>query len=106
VGDALANPLGYGGILRVLSEWASPRREVIVVADEPSELATTIATTRLEGWVSLVLSSAQATEFSEAGFDLLTGRTDGSTPIAYVCEAGVCRLPVTTVSALEALLTQ
>jgi uncharacterized protein YyaL (SSP411 family) len=104
VADAMLQPLGHGGILRVLSELASAQREVIVVADGASELVGTIKRWRLEGALALVLNSEQARAFVAAGFGLLEGRVDGSTPIAYVCEAGVCRLPVTSASELRELL--
>jgi uncharacterized protein YyaL (SSP411 family) len=104
--DAIANPLGYGGILRVLSELASPRREVIVIAEGASELVGTMKRWRSEGAISVVLNSEQAAAFAAAGFSLFEGRVDGSTPTAYVCEAGVCRLPVTTATELRELLGQ
>jgi uncharacterized protein YyaL (SSP411 family) len=104
--DAMANPLGYGGILRVLSELACPRREVIVIAEGASELVGTMKRWRSEGAISVVLNSEQAAAFAAAGFSLFEGRVDGSTPTAYVCEAGVCRLPVTTAAELRELLGQ
>ncbi len=104
IADALLYPLGHGGILRVLSELASPSREVIVVADGASELVGTIKRWRSEGALALVLNSEQARAFAAAGFGLLQGREDGSTPTAYVCEGGVCRLPVTSGSELRELL--
>jgi len=104
--DAMLQPLGHGGILRVLSELASPQQEIIVVADGASELVGTIKRWRREGALALVLNSEQARAFAAAGFSLLEGRVDGSTPTAYVCEAGVCRLPVTSASELRALLAR
>jgi uncharacterized protein YyaL (SSP411 family) len=104
VADAMLNPLGYGGVLRVLSELASPQREVLVIADGASQLAGTVQKWRGEGAVTAVVNSEQARAFAQVGFSLFDGRTDGSTPIAYVCEAGVCRLPVTDTKELLALL--
>ncbi len=54
--------------------------------------------------VVAVVTSAQAQEFLAHGFSLFEGRTDGSVPVAYVCEGGVCRMPITTIEALEAQL--
>ena len=94
VAASLVHPLGLGGVLRVLSELDAVSREVIVVANEPSELAEIAKGFIHEGGVSLAVTSAQATEFVEAGCELLEGRTDAPTPVAYVCEQGVCHLPL------------
>jgi uncharacterized protein YyaL (SSP411 family) len=104
VADAMVHPLSHGGILRVLSELASPQREVIVVADGASELVGTLLHWRTEGALTMVVNSEAAASFAAAGFSLLEGRVDGSTPTAYVCEAGVCQLPVTSAAALRELL--
>jgi uncharacterized protein YyaL (SSP411 family) len=98
---AMLAPLGYGGVLRVLSELASPPRQAIVVADGATELAGTVQRWRREGMLSVSVSSEQASAFLAAGFTLFEGRLDGSTPIAYVCEAGVCRMPVVSASELR-----
>lgn len=98
---AMLHPMGSGGVLRVLSELAHAEREVVVVADGATELATTALRWQAEGGLSVVLSSEAAARFAQAGFSLFEGRTDGSTPIAYVCEGGVCRMPVTTATELR-----
>jgi uncharacterized protein YyaL (SSP411 family) len=103
---ALAEPLGSGGVLRVLSELASPAREVVVVADGATELATTAQRWQAEGGLSVVVDSAGATRFAQAGFSLFEGRTDGSTPVAYVCEGGVCHVPVTSATELREQLAR
>jgi hypothetical protein len=104
ISDAMLNPLGYGGVLRALSELASPPREVLVISDGVSPLVGTVQKWRAEGAISVVVNSEQAGAFVAAGFSLFEGRTDGSTPTAYVCEGGVCRLPVTEAKELSALL--
>lgn len=94
---ALAAPLACGGVLRVLSELSEPSREIVVVADEASELSDTALAWHREGALTVAVTSAQAEAFVAAGFGLFEGRTNGVIPTAYVCEQGVCQLPVTTV---------
>jgi len=104
VADAMANPLGHGGVLRALSELASPPRELLVAAEGPSELSDIARAWRAEGAVSLVLTPAQAGEFAAAGYQIATGRDEPGSPRAYVCQRGVCALPVTDPEELRALL--
>lgn len=101
VSRAILQPLGSGGILRVLSELASPAREVVVVADGATELSGTAQRWQVEGGISVVVSSEGARRFAQAGFSLFEGREDGSTPRAYVCEGGVCRMPITRAAELR-----
>lgn len=93
---ALSQPLRSGGVLRVLSELASPAREVVVVADGATELSGTALRWQGEGGLVVVVNSESAARFAAAGFSLLEGRMDGSLPIAYVCEGGVCSVPTTS----------
>ena len=51
--------------------------------------------------VVAVLTSTEAREFVAHGFSLCEGRTDGSVPVVYLCEGGVCRMPITTIEQLE-----
>lgn len=104
VADAMANPLGHGGVLRALSELSSPPRELLVVAEGPSELSDIARVWRAEGAVSLVLTPAQAGAFAAAGYQIATGREHPGPPRAYVCQRGVCALPVTDPEGLRALL--
>jgi uncharacterized protein YyaL (SSP411 family) len=98
---ALNQPLRSGGVLRVLSELASPAREVVVVADGATELSGTALRWQSEAGLVVVVNSEAAGRFAAAGFSLFEGRTDGSTPVAYVCEGGVCRLPTTSAAELR-----
>lgn len=104
VADAMLNPLGYGGILQVLTLLSRPSREVIVVEEEPSALGDRARQHLASGTVVAVLTSTNAQSFVDDGFGLFEGRTSGSSALAYVCEGGVCQMPVSTVEALEALL--
>jgi uncharacterized protein len=106
VTHALAAPLAFGGVLRVLSELAEPSRELVVVADAASDLSATALAWQAEGAITVVVSSEQAEAFVAAGFGLFDGRTDGVVPTAYLCEGGVCKLPVTTAEELRAKLAQ
>jgi uncharacterized protein YyaL (SSP411 family) len=101
VAHAMAMPLGTGGVLRVLSELARPARDIVVVADHVNDLVVRAGGLWHSAAVVAVVSSLQAEEFVAHDFSLFEGRTDGSVPVAYLCEGGVCRLPITTIEALE-----
>ena len=106
VSQAMLTPLGAGGILQALSSLARDHREVIVISDAPTELAEVARRNRVPGMLVLCLSPEQAGSFLEVGVELLEGRTEAASPIAYVCHRGACLLPVTTEEALEAQLQQ
>jgi uncharacterized protein YyaL (SSP411 family) len=78
----------------------------VVVADSATELSSTALAWQAEGAITAVVSSKQAEAFVAAGFGLFEGRTDGVVPTAYLCEQGVCQLPVTTAEELRAKLAQ
>jgi uncharacterized protein YyaL (SSP411 family) len=100
----MAMPLGSGGVLRVLSELSRPGRDIVVVADSRNDLLERAAGLWQVAAVVAVVTSAQAQEFVAHGFSLFEGRTDGSVPVVFLCEGGVCRMPITTIEALEAQL--
>jgi hypothetical protein len=106
VSQAMLTPLGTGGILQALSSLARDHREIIVISDGPTELAEVARRNRVPGTLVLCLSPEQARSFLEVGVELLEGRTEAASPIAYVCHRGACLLPVTTEEALEAQLQQ
>ena len=106
VSQAMLTPLGAGGILQALSSLARDHREIIVISDGPTELAEVARRSRVPGTLVLCLSPEQARSFLEVGVELLEGRTEAASPIAYVCHRGACLLPVTTEEALEAQLQQ
>jgi uncharacterized protein YyaL (SSP411 family) len=101
VAHAMAMPLGSGGVLRVLSELARPARDIVVVADHVNDLVLRAQGLWHSAAVVAVVSGAKAQEFVAQGFSLFEGRTDGSVPVAYLCEGGVCRMPITTIEQLE-----
>jgi uncharacterized protein YyaL (SSP411 family) len=101
---ALARPIAFGSALGVLSDLATPRRQLVVVSDGGGvDLADRAR--RWAGGLAVVVTSTQSTEFAAAGFELFESRglVEGK-PTAYLCEDFVCQLPVTEVTALETLL--
>jgi uncharacterized protein YyaL (SSP411 family) len=106
VAHAMAMPLGSGGVLRVLSELARPARDIVVVADHGNDLVLRAQGLWHSAAVVAVVSGAKAQEFVAQGFSLFEGRADGSVPVAYLCEGGVCQMPITTIEQLEAHLAR
>jgi len=92
--SAQRHPVSLGAALTVMARLADPVRHLVVVGG--GELAA-FARPR----AGIVVTPEQSRAFAEAGFELFEGRTAEA---AYVCEDFVCRLPVTTVSELAALL--
>ena len=106
VSQALMTPLGAGGVWEALSTLAREEREIIVVSDQPTELTAVAGGYRAPGTLIVSVTGDQAQQLVEVGVEILRGRTDGSTPMAYVCHRGVCQLPVRNVEALRAQLQQ
>ena len=94
--------MSFGAALGAMSALTEEATQLVVVADEPSELAEAARTRYSSGSVSIALSSAQARVFDYTGFELFTGRTahDGR-PTAYACRDFVCALPVFEVADLR-----
>jgi uncharacterized protein YyaL (SSP411 family) len=106
VSQALMTPLGAGGVWEALSTLAREEREIIVVSDQPTELTAVAGGYRAPGTLIVSVTGDQAQQLVKVGVEILRGRTDGSTPTAYVCHRGVCQLPVRSVEALRAQLQQ
>ncbi|MBX3067153.1 MAG: thioredoxin domain-containing protein [Cryobacterium sp.] len=104
---AVQHPLGFGGALTVAASLSRPDSQLVIVSGEPidSAMAEFSRTFRPRASIVLTLSETQAREWADAGFELLSyrGTSNGKTT-AYFCEDFVCRLPVTDLAALEALL--
>ncbi len=102
---AAQHPLAYGAALGVLTEIARPVRQLVVVSDDPD--APVASRARFwQGGLTLVVSRAQAAEWTAQRFDLLEGRSSvPGVATAYLCEDFVCRLPVTDDAELAALLS-
>ncbi|HOY82559.1 MAG TPA: DUF255 domain-containing protein [Rhodoglobus sp.] len=99
------HPLAHGAALGVLSELARPLRQLVVVSDDPDAPAAARARS-WQGGLTLVVSRAQAAEWTAQRFELLEGRSSvPGVATAYLCEDFVCRLPVTDDAELAALLT-
>jgi uncharacterized protein YyaL (SSP411 family) len=103
VSQALMTPMGAGGVLQVLAALAREEREIIVVSDQPTEMTAVALRHHKPGTFVICVSGEQAQQLVDAGVEILRGRTDGSTPSAYVCHRGACQLPVHTA---EELFTQ
>ncbi|MDP4634108.1 MAG: DUF255 domain-containing protein [Pontimonas sp.] len=106
VSQAMLTPLGAGGILQVLASLAREEREIIVVADGPSDMIEIARRHRTPGTLVLCPTGEQAQQMLEAGVEILRGRTDGSIATAYVCHRGVCQLPAQSAEALLEQLQQ
>lgn len=92
---AQRHPVSLGAALTVMAALADPVKHLVVVGSG-GELADFA---RPRG--GIVVTATQSAAWAAAGFELFEGRTAEA---AYVCEDFVCRLPVTTVTELAALL--
>ncbi|MEY2900162.1 MAG: hypothetical protein RL247_328 [Actinomycetota bacterium] len=106
IGPAMASPVGSGGVLSVLGMWARSPRDVVVVSDEPTELHEVARTHRQPGTRVFSFTASEAAALLEVGVTLLEGRTEGASPVAYVCHGGVCELPARSAGELEEQLRQ
>lgn len=89
---ALAQPFAHGALLGVASALIEAPRQVVVVTSSPDgELAA--AARAIDADVIAVVTPAQATAFSAAGFELFDGRA-GVAERVHDCRGFVCRLPV------------
>jgi uncharacterized protein YyaL (SSP411 family) len=96
---ALEQPLAYGALLEIAAMLAAPPRQIVVVGDAGSALATAARSMRAD--VVAAVTPEQAQELSEGGFTLFEGKTAlGGAATAYDCRGFVCRLPVTDPGAL------
>ncbi|MFV0320644.1 MAG: thioredoxin domain-containing protein [Microbacterium sp.] len=93
---ALAEPLGFGALLRTAHELITPVHQLVVVTDDPDAPLVTAAICTPGPDIIAIVSAPQATAFAEAGFALFDGKVmqDGL-PTAYDCRDFACRLPVT-----------
>ena len=102
---ALAQPLGFGGALAVMSALASPVGQLVVVTSDPdAELAAFARNWFRPGGLAAILDPTKATDWSDHGFELFEGRVAREgLATAYLCSDFVCRLPVTEAADLRAL---
>ena len=104
VSQALMTPMGAGGVLGALAILAREEREIIIVSNQPTEMTAVALRYQAPGTVIVSVTGDQAQQLVDVGVEILRGRTDGSTPTAYVCHRGVCQLPVHTAEDLLAHL--
>src|SRR5690606_37755942 len=92
---ALAEPIGFGALLRTAHGLIAPPHQLVIVADHPSAARPFIAAAAHPD-VTAVVSGEQAESFAAAGFSLFEGKAllDGRST-AYDCRDFACRLPVT-----------
>ena len=96
---ALAEPIGFGALLRTAHGLVTAPHQLVVVADDREAAAPFLAVARSSGPgadVTAVVAPGQAMRFADAGFALFEGKapTDGRTT-AFDCRDFACRLPVT-----------
>ncbi|WP_341954042.1 DUF255 domain-containing protein [Salinibacterium sp. TMP30] len=132
---AAQQPISFGTALTLMSELGAPLRQLVVVTPDAAgsaraadgdindvsgdgagtsdasaatsdELTSLARNLHRAGGIGVAVSQAQAGAFAASGFELFAARTaiEGK-PTAYLCEEFVCRLPLTDVAALGALLT-
>ena len=97
---ALRHPLAFGQLLQALDLYLATPREVAIVGAGP--LAGALRT-RYRPHLVLAGTEADSTDGSAVALLRDRGLVDGH-QAAYVCERFACRLPVTDLAALEALL--
>jgi uncharacterized protein YyaL (SSP411 family) len=109
-GQSLETPTAFGGMLSLAAGLQDPAVQLVVVDDAAGESSTSDLARFGLAWfqpgaVSTAVTSTQAVEWAEAGFDLFEGRvTAPGVATAYLCRDFVCRLPVTTIDELLPLV--
>ncbi|WP_345374896.1 thioredoxin domain-containing protein [Frondihabitans cladoniiphilus] len=103
---ALDSPIAFGASLSLAADLAAEATQLVVVAPEAERdgpLARAARDFAGPGRIAAVVTPEQALAWAAAGFELFEGRTalDGHAT-AYLCRDFACRLPVTTVEALQA----
>jgi len=97
---ALRHPLAFGHLLQALDLFLATPREVAIVGAGP---LTGALRTRFRPHLVLAGTDADSTEGTAVALLRERGLVDGR-QAAYVCERFACKLPVTELAALEALL--
>ncbi|WP_022889653.1 thioredoxin domain-containing protein [Agromyces italicus] len=110
-GAALERPIAFGAALELMTRFAAPVVQLVVVAPERDgagrprggdELVG--AAWRTETSITVIVTAAEAAAFADAGFELFAGRRllEGRAA-AYRCREFVCALPVADAPSLAAL---
>ncbi|HEX2234758.1 MAG TPA: thioredoxin domain-containing protein [Actinomycetota bacterium] len=97
------SPTGFGALLEAVDFHTSRPREIVIVGDprraDTRSLVDEVRGRFLPNKVMVVSGGDGA-----PSLPLLEGRGGGNGATAYVCEAGVCKLPVTSAEELAAQL--
>jgi uncharacterized protein len=97
------SPTGFGALLEAVDFHTSRPREIVIVGDprraDTRSLVDEVRGRFLPNKVMVVSAGDGA-----PSLPLLEGRDRGNGATAYVCEAGVCKLPVTSAEDLAAQL--
>ncbi|MFE6964824.1 thioredoxin domain-containing protein [Agromyces sp. NPDC057679] len=110
-GAALERPIAFGAALELMTRFAAPVVQLVVVVPERDgtgrprgDDGLVRAARAAEASMTLLVTEAEAAAFADAGFELLAGRRllDGQAA-AYRCREFVCALPVADAAALDAL---
>jgi uncharacterized protein YyaL (SSP411 family) len=101
---AVQRPIAFGAALGVMVRLATEPSQLVVVGDKAEAVASVARHWQQTGSVTAVVTSAQATAFAEAGFELFEGRVSPAGATAYYCRDFVCRLPVSDAASMQSLL--
>lgn len=103
---ARERPIAFGATLGVASALAAPARQLVVVRPDgaaPGALEARARGPQPEGTLAIALTASAASAWASAGFALLEDRApQGEASTAFACTDFVCRLPVTSVTELDA----
>jgi uncharacterized protein YyaL (SSP411 family) len=99
-------PNGFASLLCVLEILLKPSKEIAVFAsgEEAEGFLKVIENQRLQDVCIALVEHEDNPLIAKCPFLQQRGRIDGKATV-YVCESGVCKLPVTTTEALRQLLT-
>ena len=101
---AESRPVSFGAALSVMTGLGEPASQLVVVSDDDGAAVASVARRwQRAGGIAAIVTSDQATAFSDAGFELFEGRV-AKAPTAYLCRDFVCRLPLTDADDLAAAL--
>jgi uncharacterized protein len=100
-GPAAQAPTGFGHALGAMDAYSAARREIVIVGDPLGDAADMISSARSAAPFNRVIVASDRPQSEAELIPLLAGkRRIGERPTAYLCRAGTCRQPVTSVAEL------